>query len=182
MSKEYLTVKEVAEKVGVSYQAIYKRLNSTLKEYVEEVEGRKVLRSEVLREFDNKKKSTVKDDVQPTFNPSSTSSSSLEEEYKRINERNEKMIDDLRAQLREKDDQIKKQSDHIIDLSNKIAELFDNNQKLQLNYQLLLTDPEKQKDIIEVDPDSAPEEKTDQQDQESTEPEKKSFFQRLFGI
>ncbi len=186
MEKKYLTVKEVADKAGVSYQAVYKRLNTTLKKYVVLVEGRKLLRSEVLSEFGHSRKSTVEEEIEPSSKQNKPSSSFNEEEYKRLNARNEQMIDELRAQIQEKDEQIKKQSDHIIDLSNKIAELFDNNQKLQLNYQLLLSEGDKDKDIIEVDPDSAPgdeedqDKKIDQDDKEKDE--RKGFFQRLFGF
>lgn len=212
MKKEYLTIKEVADRVGVSYQAVYKRLNSTLKDYVEEVDGRKVLRSEVLNEYFSTKKSTVKSTLNSTVEGDFKPSSSDEEEIKRINKRNEDIIDDLRAQLKDKDEQIKRQSEHIVELSGRITELFENNQKLQLNYQLLLSDPDRNKDIVDVDIDGARAEeeiinevdlneeetiKEDKEDEEVIEdieeetegarvdPEdqpKKSFFRRLFNI
>lgn len=141
MNKEKLTIKEVADTVGVSYQAIYKRLNSTLKNYVVVENGRKLLKSEVLSEFDLTQSSTVKSTksstVKEDFKPSSSNNAN-EEELLKDKRRNEELIDDLRAQIKEKDEQIKNQSEHIIELSNRITELFDNNQKLQLNYQLLL--------------------------------------------
>jgi predicted DNA-binding transcriptional regulator YafY len=194
MKKEYLTIREVADKAGVSYQAIYKRLNSTLKDYVVEVEGRKALKPEVLRVMGSTPRSTVKPSETSTVKEGLNSSSSEEKEMKRINKRNEEIIDDLRAQLKDKDEQIKKQSEHIVELSGKIAELFENNQKLQLNYQMLLSDGETNRDIVDVDVegarayeevkeddnDTVPESGQDARDN-NEEPQKKSFFQKLFG-
>lgn len=155
MKKDYLTIKEVAEKVGVSYQAVYKRLNSTLKDYVVKVEGRKLLKPEVLNEFNLTQSSTVKSTKNSTVEDDFKPSSLDENEMKRINKRNEDIIDDLRSQIKEKDDQIKQQSEHIIELSGRITELFENNQKLQLNYQLLLGEGKIDQDIIEVDVEGA---------------------------
>lgn len=194
MKKEYLTIREVANKAGVSYQAIYKRLNSTLKDYVVEVEGRKVLKPEALAVVLSTPHSTVKPSETSTVKGGSNPSSLEENEMKRINKRNEDIIDDLRAQIKDKDEQIKKQSEHIVELSGRIAELFENNQKLQLNYQMLLSDGDTNKDIIEVDVEGARanEDVIDDNNvsvQESgqtardnnVEPQKKSFFQKLFG-
>lgn len=48
MNKDYLTVKEVAEMVGVSVQAIYNRLEKDFKPYLKEFKGRKCLDIKVL--------------------------------------------------------------------------------------------------------------------------------------
>ena len=60
MKKQYYTISEVAAIAGVTYQAIYKRLNSTLKDYVVTVDNRKCLRQEVLSVLELTKTSTVK--------------------------------------------------------------------------------------------------------------------------
>lgn len=188
MEKEYLSIKEVAQLQGVSYQAVYKRLNTTLKNYVEVVEGRKMLRVEVLDALGLKQNSTVKlndnstveEKLNPNFNDNSNASSSQnEEEIIRINKRNEEIIDDLRAQLREKDKQIKEQSEHIVNLSGRLAELFENQQKLEANYQFLLGDGKlKEQDIVEVDAQGA--EATEDKDAEK--PKEKGFLRRLFNF
>lgn len=52
MAKEkYLTVKEVAEQVGISVQAVYKRMEKDFKPYVVEVENKKLLKYEVLKQL-----------------------------------------------------------------------------------------------------------------------------------
>lgn len=46
--KEFLTIKEFAEVVGVSSQSVYKRLNSTLKPYLSIKNGKKYLNIKAL--------------------------------------------------------------------------------------------------------------------------------------
>ena len=184
MEKEYLSIREVAELASVSYSAIYKRLNSTLKEYVEVVEGHKMLKIEVLERLGLNKNSTVEVENSSTVEKNSTQNSTQnstpsnaeKEEISQINQWQQGIIDDLRQQLKEKDIQIQKQNDQIVDLSNKMAELFHNNQKLQLNYQLLLGNSTAQQ-AEEENEQSAPE-----QSEVIKEEPKKTFFQRLFGL
>lgn len=184
MEKEYLTIREVAELASVSYNAIYKRLNSTLKEYVVVVKGHKMLKFEVLEHLGVKENSTVKveesstveENSTPNSTPNSTHSSEEKEEISQINQWQQGIIDDLRQQLKDKDIQIQKQNDQIVDLSNKMAELFHNNQQLQLNYQLLIGSSTAQQNEGETE-QSAPEQK-----EVIEEEPKKSFFKRLFGL
>lgn len=177
MNKDYLTVKEYAEKCSCSTQYVYKLLQTKLQPFVVLVDGKKCIDIKALEEFP-KTDATNQPTNFATEVANSSASSENAEELKRINKRNEDIIDDLRAQLKEKDNQIKKQNDHIVELSNKMAELFENNQKLQLNYQLLLGDPkEKDNEIIEVDTESAP-----AREEIKEEPLKKGFFKRLFRL
>ena len=176
MEKEYLTIKEYANIKGVSPQAVYKQLSTKLSTYVEMVDGKKMLKIEVLNAEGSTK---LKTEFNQVDNSVEASASTLDnDELARINKRNEEIIDDLRAQLKEKDNQIKKQNEHIVELSNKIAELFENNQKLQLNYQLLLGDgKEKENEIIEVNVDGA-----QAREEINEKPIKKGFFKRFFGL
>lgn len=48
MAEEYIPIAEYARRVGVSRQAIYKRLDKDLKPYVREVDGKKVLVSSIF--------------------------------------------------------------------------------------------------------------------------------------
>ena len=184
MEKEYLTIREVAERASVSYNAIYKRLNSTLKEYVEVVEGHKMLKIEVLDHLGLNNNSTVEVENFSTVEKNSTEnltqnsthSSAEKEEISQINQWQQGIINDLRQQIKDKDIQIQKQNDQIVDLSNKMAELFRNNQELQLNYQLLLGTSTTQQNEEENEQDAPAQEETIE------EVPKKSFFQRLFGL
>lgn len=51
MDKQYISIKEFAEKAGVSQQAIYKQLNNKLKKYVKVVENKKFLHISALDEY-----------------------------------------------------------------------------------------------------------------------------------
>lgn len=175
MEKDFLTVKEYAEIKGCSTQYVYRLLQTKLQPFVVVVDGRKCLNSAVLDEevANNSTNATNKFNqvANGSCNPSSLAD---EEELKRINMRNEQIIDDLRAQLKEKDAQIKNQSEHIINLSSQITELFKNNQQLQLNYQLLLNDgKDTQYEEVHVEGAGAEEIMED-------EPKRKGFFSRFF--
>ena len=52
-NKKYLSIKEVSEIVGCSPQSIYQRLNTTLKDYVKVVKGKKNLNISVLKDIYN---------------------------------------------------------------------------------------------------------------------------------
>lgn len=54
----YISVKEFAERVGVSQQAIYKQLNNRLSKYVVMVEKKRMLHISALDEFEKKEKLT----------------------------------------------------------------------------------------------------------------------------
>lgn len=203
MKNEYLTISEYSKIMGVSYQATYKKLNGTLKPYVEVVNGRKVLKKSILDEPFLTPTSTVKlnenERVLNEFERSKTQgsqrrdvgspSASTQTEIERINRRNEEIIDDLRQQIKDKDIQIAEMSSKIANLFETHQRLVENNQTLQLRYQMLIEEKENKKDINlnaetvednvdeveEVDNSGAP-------TPEENKPEKKGFFQRLFGL
>lgn len=177
--KEYYTVKEYAEIKGVSVQAIYKKLNTTLQPYVEIIEGRKVLRSEALSDFPSSKSSTVENDSTSTFSTRSStfsekgypSSQTEFEELKRKMKKDEELIDDLRSQIKEKDSLLKSQTEQILDLSKRMADITENNQKLQLSYQLLLNGNEGEVETFTA---------REQEEVIKEEPKKKGLFSNLF--
>ena len=186
MEKDYLTVKEYATLKGCSTQYVYKLLQTKLNNYVKVVNGKKCLKISVLDEGAESVATKVANQVdnQVCNQVASPSASADEEELKRINRRNEDIIDELRAQVKEKDAQIQKQNDQIVELSNRITELFENNQKLQLNYQYLLGDI-KEKEVEEVNIEVDAEGARAQEEPEpipEEEPKKRSFFSRLFNL
>ena len=189
MDKEYYTIKEYAELKGVSVQSVYKKLNGTFKPYVEVVEGRKVLKREVLEKTFSTKPSTLNLNVEQPFSTEGLTSSendsspctdkdspsaSTQAEIMRINKRNEDLIDDLRAQLKEKDAQLSQLNEKVISLFETNQRLMENNQQLQLNYQLLLGDG-KIKQYEEVNVEGASAEEVVEE-----EPKRKGFFSRFF--
>ena len=107
MEKEYLTIREVSQYANISYQAIYQRTKTSLKKYVVLVEGRTLLRHEVLSEFNSDQNS---DRVEPDFK--SINEEELKKDSTPLHNNNEEelltIIKELRAELRDKDEQIKK--------------------------------------------------------------------------
>ena len=173
--KDYYTIKEYAEIKGCTSQYIYRIAHTKLKPYVIEVEGKLCIKKEALEEISNQ--STNKETNQPNTVESGTdkaSSFTYEEEIRRINKRNEEIIDELRAEIKDRDARIKEQTDQIVSLSSQITELFRNNQQLQLNYQLLLSD-NTNKNYEEVNEEGASAEEVIQTDRK-----RKGFFSRFF--
>ena len=65
MNKEYLTVKEAAEELGVTTQYIYKILNSVLKPYKKKISKKTYIDAEAIEKLKNEKFAT---DLQPSKN------------------------------------------------------------------------------------------------------------------
>ena len=127
MNKEYISIAEYAEIKGISKQAVYKQCSTKLKPYVSTVDGRKVLKSDVLS-----------GQVETTNNQRQRSSSTKTVEEVDI-------IAFLKEQIKEKDIQIqrlqeseKEKDRHIQNQSEKLAELLAQSNALQQNNQLLI--------------------------------------------
>ena len=175
MEKDFLTVKEYAEIKGCSTQYVYRILQTKLQPYVVVVEGKKCIKKEALDEGETNQPTNTTTQTNRVANKGVLPSSlSTFEEMKRINERNEKLIDDLRAQVKEKDLQLSQLNDKVISLFETNQRLMENNQQLQLNYQLLLGDG-KVKPYEEVEVEGASAEETIETDRK-----RKGFFSRFF--
>ena len=178
MEKEYITVREYAQIKNCSPQYVYRLLQTKLQPYLIVVDGKKCLKIEVLE--DEKDSVSTKVDNQ-VANPSA---SNFENELKRINARNEDLIDDLRKQIKEKDELLKQMNDKIVNLFETNQRLLENNQKLQLNYQMLLGIGENTVVDAEVNAEDKKKKKKSDINLEEPpeEPKKKGFFRRLFNI
>ena len=198
MEKDYLSISEYSKLKGVTYQAVYKKLNGIFEPFVVVVNGHKMLKKSILEEnFFNKSstdnfnkielsstKSLTDEEESLTVEKNSSTSASAQAEIERINRRNEEIIDDLRAQLKDKDAQIKEMNDKIISLFETNQRLLENNQSLQLNYQMLLgATADATKEVINADEneESAPVE-NDIINQPEEKQTKKGFWQRLFNL
>lgn len=96
----YLTVKEFAEKAGVSVQSVYQRLNKSLKPYFKVIKGVKYIEIKALTEvYGLKVEQGFKGDFKENIKGFKAS-----EEYQK--DASEQVIDLLRDQLRKKDEQI----------------------------------------------------------------------------
>lgn len=191
MSNDYLTVKQYATYKGCSTQYVYKLLQTKLVDYVEIIDGKKCLKISVLdADFSNDSTNSESEvanfvanqvDNQVGNQVANPSSSNIEEELKRIIARNEDLVDSLREEIKAKDAQLSQLNEKIISLFETNQRLMENNQSLQLNYQLLLGEGKNIKVNEEVDIQGAR-----VQEEPETQPEiekpKKGFFSRLFNL
>ena len=167
-NKEFLTIKEYAEIKGVSLSAVYKRLSTSLQPYVEEVEGKKMLKYQVILDEGLK-------GVEEFY--STVESSSSDTNY-------DKIIQLFTTQLKEKDKQIERlqeelqraaasadQKDkYIQEQGRRLTELLEQANKLQENNQVLIGLASDYKSKLEEVSSSSMAAAT----------EKKGFFSRLF--
>lgn len=89
MDKQYISIKEFAERVGKSQQAIYKQLNNKLKKYVKVVENKKYLHISALDEYIKPQDNST--DEQQLLNMLQTNLKVLQEELSAKNRQIEKL-------------------------------------------------------------------------------------------
>jgi len=140
MNDEWLTIKQASEMADVSQQAIYKRLNTTLKEYVKLVDNKKYLNIKALDEINiikfnqPQKKKHVEKGV---------------EKGVELNDKIIKTIELLEKQLEIKDKQLETKDKQIQDLNDRLDQALKN--ASQSNFiaaqekQKMLSDPEAEK-------------------------------------
>lgn len=142
---EYISVSEFADRAGCSKQAVYQQLNKKLKPYVKVIDGKKTINSKALREVYGK-------EIQPE-------SQSVVKEVDQ--ELNKELIDLLKTQIEEKDQQIKELHRLLATSQMQLTESAHKVQELEDK----LDDKQRQ--------DTA---------EKKEEPEKKSWIRRLFGV
>lgn len=145
MNGELLTIKEVAQKAGVSTQAVYQRLDKDLKPYLQVREGKKYLKAGVLELFNKA----------PLQAP-------LQEVDKDLQRGLQAIVDTLREQLAQKDKQIetlqselKEQNAHVRAQSEKLVLLVEQVNELQRNNQVLLKAEQDKNKAQELPPASS---------------------------
>lgn len=156
---KYYTVKEFAELSGTTQQAVYKRLNGTLKDYVVIANGKKYIKATALNEHSTpepKPEQGVSTEYnQPFNNPTATLNNAIEQPYNNalnyIIETLKEQITEKDKQLSEKDRQIEllqstindyiKQSEQkdlfIQEQTAKITSLLEQSQQITNQFQLL---------------------------------------------
>jgi hypothetical protein len=176
-NKELLTVKEVAEIVGVSTQYIYRLLQTDLKPYVMNVDNKRYIKTSAITDFFDIELQTI--NKKPTENVQPTNHDlRLEIDYINLLKEQLKLKDSIiesqESTIKEKDLHVKELTDTITDLSDRIAVLFENSQKLEQNRQLL-----EAAETLETAGNSV----TSNEETETIETNKKqSFFKRLFKL
>lgn len=120
--QEYISIAEFAERAGVSKQAVYQRLNKSLKAYVKVIDGKKSINIRALEDLYGKDDcSSVEQDIQGEFK-GVEQGIDQEKEVQLIN----KLIDTLQDELKSKDEQIREKDLQIKELHN----LLDQQQQL----------------------------------------------------
>lgn len=179
MNKDYLTIKEYADLRGVSVSSVYKRLNTTLQQYLREVENRKVLDIKVLEAEGIKPSNEKVEEVAST--PLQPNTSIIEKELDIKN----KQIEKLTEQIEKLQEDNRKKDEFIQEQSRKLTELLEQSNILLQNNQLLLAQQneaeQKEKEIVPEAEDieeSAVSVEAELHDRE--QPKKESWFSKLF--
>jgi hypothetical protein len=163
MNEKLLTVKEVSDITGLTTQNIYQQLETNLKPYIVKIGKRKMLKNTVVTEhYKIELPNDLPSDLPKSESAYQTKPSEIDkltsENQVKTNSENEFFMQYIKDELKRKDDIIKEKEKIIIDkdviiqeltnklteqmdntnnLSNRIAELFENSQQLQQNQQLL---------------------------------------------
>lgn len=120
--KEYISIAEFAERAGVSKQAVYQRLNKSLKAYVKDVDGRKSIDIRALEDLYCKGGCSKLEQVFQGKSQGVEQGVEEEKEGQLIN----KLIDALQEELKIKDEQLNEKDRQIKELHN----LLDQQQQL----------------------------------------------------
>lgn len=100
MNKELLSIKDFSELAGISKQAVYSQLDSRLKPFLVQVDGKKMLKKEALEKFYSTKS-------QSSFNQVEQENSTVSDEQKQTNLSAE-LIEILKEEIKKKDQQIER--------------------------------------------------------------------------
>ena len=158
---DYLTIKEFAEKVGVSQQAIYKQVERKLKNYVKLVDNQKMIDIKALQEvYDIGVEQPIQPNIEPVEQPIQSSSQQIIDRL---------LFDMLQEELRKKNEQIENLQQIIKENELKYHEsLMQSQQNLEREQQLHLLSKQR---ILELE---------SKQEEEMIQEEVKGFWARLF--
>lgn len=120
--KSYISIAEFAERAGVSKQAVYQRLNKSLKKYVKIEKGKKSIDIKALEDLYGKGGCSSLEQVFQGKSQGVEQGNEEEKEVQLIN----KLIDTLQEELKQKDEQLSEKDRQIKELHN----LLDQQQQL----------------------------------------------------
>lgn len=169
--QEYMSVKEFAAAAGVTEQAVYKQLNNKLSTYSTELNGKKVLKVEALKEYKSKE---VETELTQKLNETEAEVNRLKEQIQQQKVDNlSRQVEELKEQLKAKDQQI----GSLHDLLKESQEALNRQQQLTAIQEKRLTeltasDPE--------EPEAA--EHGEPEEEQTAEQLKKGFFKRILDV
>ena len=110
--KEYLTVAEYAEIVGITPQAVYQKLNKSLAPFCKEIKGKKYILSSVFQEYHTEEetktfKGVSTSNLKEIKEVSSDLNKDIKDNSSSLNQDISTILKVFQDQLKEKDDQIK---------------------------------------------------------------------------
>lgn len=168
MKTQYLDVKEFAQIVNISKQAVYNRLNKDLKPFVKEIDGKKCISVKALQLF----KSTGVS----TFDSTNEKSVSTEIQlFKTQIEALNNTVAELKEACKSKDLQIEKLQNQLIELAAAQVNILNKQNQLIENSQVLLLQKQHNEAVSTVETNVQQVEETE------TKPIKQSLFSRLFN-
>ena len=134
--RELLTVSQFASRLGVSTQAVYKRLQTALKGFVVKVGNRIMIDAAALDAQEIQPTVTNKTNQnQPTDNQQQPTVANplvqVVSEQRETIERLTKELEEARADIRRKDEQIEAMTARLLNITEKQQELLYNSQVLQ---------------------------------------------------
>lgn len=172
--QEYMTVKEFAAAAGVTEQAVYKQLNNKLSTYSTELNGKKVLKIEALKEYRTKE---VETELTQKLNETEAEVNRLKEQIQqqKVDELSKAVndVNELKEQLRTKDQQI----ESLHDLLKESQEALNRQQQLTALQEKRITeltasDPEEAATVEHEGSEEAAE-------QTAAEQQRKGLFRRI---
>ena len=189
MGKDLLTVKDFAEKAGVSVQSIYKKLaktNNPIQRYLKVVDGVKYIEPRALEILYSPKAASAADDEEPpvveeTPPPKQAAPQQSKNSTDRILDLLEKQLEEQRRQLLEKDRQLQEKDNQIKSLLDRLEEsskIINQQQQLTaMNTQALLE--RNSSTASAADEAETPPPPIEVEVEQPTQ--KKSIWQRIFG-
>lgn len=149
VENQYISVKEFAEKAGISVQAVYKGLNNRLNPYVKLVDNQKTIDIRALQDIYGIE---VEQLIQSELTTNSTENSTSDTVVEALLEQLKKELDVKNEQIKEKDKQLKEKDNQIAALNERLEEghrLLDQQQQLQAMEKKIQVLENRQEDVAE---------------------------------
>lgn len=177
--KHYLTVREFAQKAGISNQAVYKQIKNQLSTYVSIVDNRKMIDAVALFEVYGIEVDNRIDNRVDNHEFNNQAAAAAEDPEKGQADVSKELLEMLKEEIQKKDQQIEKLQEKLDKAYMQISEMAQKAQYITAadkTERIMMQQPKGE--ILEP---AAAESSIDNGDQEEQQP-KKSFWQRLFGL
>ena len=134
--RDYLTIAEYAAIQGVSKQAVYQRLDGSLKPFLKVIKGQKVLDFAALPE--EKKKELEQDSSQCSTSPENDNLTQILPILEQQLKEKDKQIERLQEEIKTLHTAAAEKDKHIQEQAAKLSELLEQAQELNKNNQILI--------------------------------------------